>query len=141
MQHPDVSYPLDPSTPTSELPFSPCVRVGDLVFVSGQASVDAKGNIVSDDFEGQFRRSIENLRAVLKTAGSDLQHIVQTRNYLQRREDWEAFNRLYAEYFSAPCAGSDLDRQLFDRRHPVRGRCDRGRAARLTAGLIPTAAP
>ena len=42
--------------PTSSLPFSPAVRAGDLVFVSGQASVDAAGNIVEDTFEGEMRR-------------------------------------------------------------------------------------
>lgn len=99
---PTVSYPLDSSTPTSHLPFSPAVRVGDLIFVSGQASVDGKGQIISDTFEGEFRRSVENLRKVLVTAGSDLAHVVQTRNYVRDAEDVAEFNRLYREYFSAP---------------------------------------
>lgn len=99
---PTVSYPLDPSTPTSHLPFSPAVRIGDLIFVSGQASVDGKGQIISDTFEGEFRRSVENLRKVLVTAGSDLAHVVQTRNYVRDAEDVAEFNRLYREYFSAP---------------------------------------
>jgi 2-iminobutanoate/2-iminopropanoate deaminase len=43
MTHPLVSYPQLSDTPTSHLPFSPCVVVGDLIFVSGQASVDAEG--------------------------------------------------------------------------------------------------
>lgn len=102
MTHPLVSYPQDADTPTSHLPFSPCVQVGDLLFVSGQASVDAKGAIVSDSFEGEFRRSVENLRKVLETAGSDLKHVVQTRNYVRDPEDLPAYNALYREYFSAP---------------------------------------
>ena len=57
-----VSHPQLPDTPTSHLPFSPCVVVGDLVFVSGQASVDAQGQIVQDSFEGEFRRSLDNIR-------------------------------------------------------------------------------
>ncbi len=102
MNHPLVSYPQDASTPTSHLPFSPCVQVGDLIFVSGQASVDEKGNIVGDSFEGEFRRSVENLRKVLESAGSDLQHVVQTRNYVRDAVDVPLFNQLYREYFSAP---------------------------------------
>src|ERR1019366_4657095 len=90
------------STPTSHLPFSPCVQVGDLIFVSGQASVDAKGDIVSDSFEGEFRRSVENLRRVLESAASDLAHVVQTRNYVRDAEHVPLFNQLYREYFSAP---------------------------------------
>jgi 2-iminobutanoate/2-iminopropanoate deaminase len=102
MDHPLVSYPCDPETPVSHLPFSPCVAVGDLIFVSGQASVDEKGNIVSDTFEGEVRRSIENLRKVLEGAGSDLAHVVQTRNYIRDVPDVPLFNQLYREYFSDP---------------------------------------
>lgn len=100
--HPSVSYPRLPDTPVSHLPFSPAVRVGDMVLVSGQASVDAKGKIVSDTFEGEFRRSVENLRKVLQSAGADLANVVQTRNYVRDAEDLPLFNRLYTEYFSAP---------------------------------------
>jgi 2-iminobutanoate/2-iminopropanoate deaminase len=97
-----VTYPQLTDTPVSHLPFSPCVVVGDLIFVSGQASVDAKGAIVGDTFEGEFRRSVENLRKVLEAAGSDLTHVVQTRNYVRDAGDVALFNQLYREYFSAP---------------------------------------
>lgn len=97
-----VSYPKSGDTPTSHLPFSPAVRVGDLIFVSGQASVDANGKIVPDTFEGEFRRSVENLRKVLEAAGSDLQHVVQTRNYVRDDANLPRYNELYREYFSAP---------------------------------------
>ena len=102
MTHPLVSYPQLPDTPTSHLPFSPCVVVGDLIFVSGQASVDKEGNIVSDTFEGEFRRSMENVRLVLEAAGSDLAHVVQTRNYVRDAEDVALYNQLYREYFPYP---------------------------------------
>ena len=102
MTHPLVSYPQLTDTPTSHLPFSPCVVVGDLIFVSGQASVDQAGNIVSDTFEGEFRRSIENVRKVLVAAGSDLAHVVQTRNYVRDAADLPLYNQLYREYFAAP---------------------------------------
>lgn len=100
--NPLVSHPRNADTPTSHLPFSPCVRVGDLIFVSGQASVDATGKIVPDTFEGEFRRSMENMRLVLEAAGSDLTHVVQTRNYLRESADLGRYNELYREYFSAP---------------------------------------
>lgn len=97
-----VSYPRNQDTPVSHLPFSPAVRVGDLVFVSGQASVDAAGSIVRDTFEGEVRRSIENLRRVLAAAGCELRHVVQTRNYVRDPANVARFNELYREYFSAP---------------------------------------
>jgi 2-iminobutanoate/2-iminopropanoate deaminase len=102
MNNPLVSHPQLPGTPTSHLPFSPCVVVGDLIFVSGQASVDKEGNIVTDTFEGEFRRSIENVRLVLEAAGSDLAHVVQTRNYVRDAANLPLYNQLYREYFPTP---------------------------------------
>jgi 2-iminobutanoate/2-iminopropanoate deaminase len=102
MTHPLVSYPRNAETPISSLPFSPSVCFGDLIFISGQASVDATGKIVSDTFEGEFRRSIENVRMVLEAAGSDLQHVIQTRNYVRDAADVPRYNELYREYFSEP---------------------------------------
>lgn len=95
-------YPALDDTPRSHLPFSPCVKVGPFVFVSGQASVDATGKIVSDTFEGEVRRSIENMRAVLQAAGCGLSDVVQTRNYVRDASDVAEFNRLYRDYFRAP---------------------------------------
>ena len=102
MKNPIVSYPRDENTPVSHLPFSPAVRVGDLIFVSGQASVDKTGKIISGTFEEEFRRSIENLRDVLEGAGSDLEHVIQTRNYIRDSANSTLYNQLYAEYFKAP---------------------------------------
>lgn len=97
-----VTYPRLPDTPTSHLPFSPCVRVGDLVFVSGQASVDATGKIVSDTFEGEFRRSLENMRTILKAAGCTLADVVSVRSYVRDPAHVPRYNELYREYFTAP---------------------------------------
>jgi 2-iminobutanoate/2-iminopropanoate deaminase len=97
-----VSYPILPDTPVSHLPFSPVVVAGGLIFVSGQASVDATGRIVSGTFEEEFHRSMENVKRVLAAANSDLSHVVQTRNYVQRSADLPLFNQLYRTYFSAP---------------------------------------
>lgn len=98
----DISYPREPGTPVSHLPFSPAVRVGNLVFVSGQASVDATGKIISDTFENEFRRSVENLRKVLQAAGCDLKDVVQTRNYIRDAANGVRYNELYREYFQVP---------------------------------------
>jgi 2-iminobutanoate/2-iminopropanoate deaminase len=97
-----IEYPGDEDTPRSHLPFSPVTRVGDLLFVSGQASVDATGKIVNDSFEGEMRRSLDNLRKVLESAGSGLEHVAMTRNYIGDPADGPAFNQLYREYFQAP---------------------------------------
>jgi 2-iminobutanoate/2-iminopropanoate deaminase len=88
--------------PTSSRPFSPAVRVGNLIFVSGQASVDLSGAIVPDTFEGEVRRSFDNLRKIVEGAGSDLRHVIQTRNYVRDPAKVGRFNELYLEYFSVP---------------------------------------
>jgi 2-iminobutanoate/2-iminopropanoate deaminase len=72
------------------------------VFVSGQALVDASGKIVKDTFEGEMRRSMENLRAVLAGAGLDLRDVVQVRSYVGRQEDLAEYNRIYRDYFDEP---------------------------------------
>jgi 2-iminobutanoate/2-iminopropanoate deaminase len=97
-----IEYPKSSDTPVSHLPFSPATRVGELIFVSGQASVDTTGKIISDTFEGEMRRSIQNLAKVLQDAGSDLAHVVQTRNYVRDADDLPAFNLIYREYFRDP---------------------------------------
>lgn len=102
MTNPIVSYPRDENTPVSHLPFSPAVRVGNLIFVSGQASVDKTGKIISGTFEEEFRRSVENLRDVLESAGSDLAHVIQTRNYIRDSANSPLYNQLYREYFKDP---------------------------------------
>jgi len=99
---PMIEYPRGENTPVSHLPFSPAVRVGNLIFVSGQAAVDRQGNIVDGDFESQFRRSLDNLRQVLEDAGSCLRQVIQTRNYVRDPKDLPLYNQLYREYFQAP---------------------------------------
>lgn len=88
--------------PQSHLPFSPALRVGDFLFISGQASVDDKGRIIEDTFAGEMKRSFENVEKILHAAGLDFQHVVQVRNYVARQEDLKEFNELYARYFTAP---------------------------------------
>ncbi len=91
-----------PGVPVSHLPFSPAIKAGGFVFVSGQASVDETGKLVTDTFEGEMRRSFENIRLVLRGAGLDLQHVVQVRSYVAQEADLADYNRIYAELFVAP---------------------------------------
>jgi 2-iminobutanoate/2-iminopropanoate deaminase len=91
-----------PSIPRSSLPFSPAIRAGDFVFVSGQASVDKTGNIVNGTFEEECRRSFDNVREILAVAGLTFGDVVQVRNYVGSQEYLASFNQIYREYFSEP---------------------------------------
>ncbi|MDB5474335.1 MAG: Endoribonuclease [Devosia sp.] len=87
----------------SHLPFSPAFIAGDLMFVSGQASVDsATGAIIPGNFEQEMRRSIENLRAILEAGGLSLDHVVNVKSYLASEADGALYNQIYPEYFSEP---------------------------------------
>ncbi|WP_199433245.1 RidA family protein [Qaidamihabitans albus] len=81
--------------------FSPCRRAGDLVFVSGQASVDG-GRIVPGTFEEEMRRSIENVRRILAGEGLELSHVVRVGAYVRDAGDLPEYNRIYLEYFGEP---------------------------------------
>jgi 2-iminobutanoate/2-iminopropanoate deaminase len=97
-----IEYPVSSDVSKSPLPFSPATKVGNLVFVSGQASTDESGAIVSDTFENEFRRSIENVRKILRACGTDLDRVVQVRSYVKNAQDLPAYNALYREYFKPP---------------------------------------
>src|SRR5437899_2751999 len=86
----------------SPLPFSPATRVGNLLFVSGQASTDESGAIVPDTFEGEFGRALANLRKILRSAGTDLNRIIQVRSYVRDPANLSLYNRLYREHFTEP---------------------------------------
>ena len=87
----------------SQLPFSPGIIAGDFMYVSGQASVDADtGAIVSDSFEGEMRRSIANLRAILEAGGLSLDHVINVKAYVSDEADLALYNMIYPEYFTAP---------------------------------------
>lgn len=88
--------------PQSHLPFSPAVVAGGFVFVSGQASVDYAGQIISDTFEGEMRRSLEHVRTILAAAGLTFKDVVQVRSYVGTPEYLADYNRIYREFFAEP---------------------------------------
>lgn len=95
-----IEFLDSPDLPSSSLPFSPAVSFGDLLFVSGQASVDHEGSIVKDSFEGEMRRSMENLKMILAASGSSLSRVLHLRAYVDDKNDLAEFNRIYKEYFN-----------------------------------------
>ena len=83
-------------------PYSQAVRVGELIFVAGQAGLDpATGQIIGPTFALQARQAFENLRALLEDAGSGLDRVVKTTCFLAVPEAFDDLNALYAEYFPA----------------------------------------
>lgn len=98
---PFVPIEPDPANPPS-VPLSSAARVGDLLFVSGQASTEPGIGIVADTFEGEFRRTIRNLEEILAAAGATLRDVVRVGAYLRDESARAEYNRLYAEVFTPP---------------------------------------
>jgi 2-iminobutanoate/2-iminopropanoate deaminase len=86
----------------SHLPFSAAVEANGFVFVSGQASVDATGQIISGTFEEEMRRALQNVTDILRSAGLGLENVVRVTSYVQDPADGPRYNELYREYFTAP---------------------------------------
>jgi reactive intermediate/imine deaminase len=82
------------------LPFSPAVRAGPFVFVSGQVAMGDNGEIVAGGIEAQTRQTLGNIERTLKLAGCTLGDVVKATVWLDDARDFWSFNRVYAEYFA-----------------------------------------
>lgn len=84
-------------------PYSQAVRIGNLLFCSGQIPLDpATGELVAGDIAAQTHRVFANLGAVLEAAGVGFDAVARTTVYLADMADFAAMNQVYAEYFSQP---------------------------------------
>lgn len=83
--------------------YSPAVKAGPFVFVSGQVPRDpATGTLVGDDVESQTRQVIANVERALKAAGASLADVVSITVYLADIDDWGRFNTVYKELMPPP---------------------------------------
>lgn len=82
------------------VPYSPAVKVGDLIFVSGQVGhVDSEGNKL-EGVEAQTGRVLDNMKRVLEAAGASLDDVIKTTVFLTRAEDFPKMNEVYRTYFT-----------------------------------------
>ena len=95
------------NAPAAIGPYSQAMKVGNLVYTSGQIPIDpATGNIESQDITGQTEQVMKNLAAVLTAAGSSFGKAVKTLCFLKDMGDFSAFNEVYAKYFTGKPARS-----------------------------------
>lgn len=83
-------------------PYSSAVKVGPMVFVSGQLPVKPDGTLVADDIGVQTRQVIENLELTLEASGLGLENVVKTTVFLSDFDDFDKMNQMYALYFMHP---------------------------------------
>src|SRR5436190_2485712 len=88
--------------PAAVGPYSQAIRVGNLVFCSGQIPLDPKsGKIVEGDIRAQTRRVMDNITAVLRAEGLTFENIVKTTIFLTNLADFQTVNELYGSYFKS----------------------------------------
>ena len=86
--------------PTAIGPYSQAMKVGNLVFTSGQIPINPKtGNIDAVDVTSQTEQVCKNLKAVLEAAGSSAELVIKTTCFLADMADFAAFNEVYAKHF------------------------------------------
>jgi 2-iminobutanoate/2-iminopropanoate deaminase len=96
-----IERPEVTGSPQAQGPYSPVVRAGDLLFVSGQGPIDPKSNeFVLGSIQEQTKLTIENVRAILVACGSSLANVVKCSVFLSDAQDFAAMNEVYAEFFA-----------------------------------------
>lgn len=95
---PDVEY-LNPPGQTGR-PFSEAVRVGSILFLSGQIGIDpSTGKLASGGIEAETRQVLENVKRTLEKYGSDMDHVVKCLVILSDMNDGAKMNSVYVTYF------------------------------------------
>jgi 2-iminobutanoate/2-iminopropanoate deaminase len=90
-----------PNAPGAIGPYSQAVRLGNLIYTSGQIAIDpASGQVVAGGIAEQTTRVLENLKAVLAAAGTDFAHAVKTVVFLKDMNDFAGMNAVYATYLA-----------------------------------------
>lgn len=84
------------------LPFSPGIRLGELLFVSGQGPIDRNGKVLQEDIKAQTKATLENFKKVVESAGSTMDNVLQTTVYLRDLNDYAGMNEVYAKFFAEP---------------------------------------
>lgn len=95
----DVEYLTPFGKPTR--PFSPAVRVGDVLFLSGQIGTDASasGALIVGGIEAETRQTLENIRRTVEAVGSSMDKIVKCTVMMADMAEWDRMNVVYREFF------------------------------------------
>ena len=93
---------INQKAPAAIGPYSPTLKIGNLIFVSGQLPMDpVTGEIVEGEIEVQAKRSLENLKAVLSPYSIGLENVVKTTIFLKDLIHFSRVNKIYGEYFTS----------------------------------------
>jgi 2-iminobutanoate/2-iminopropanoate deaminase len=92
-----------PDAPKAMGAYSPAIKAGNLLFVSGQIPIDpASGALIDGDITAQTEQVMRNLGALLRAAGVGFEHVVRTTVFLVDMGDFAAMNEVYSRHIVAP---------------------------------------
>lgn len=92
-----------PDAPKAMGAYSPAIKAGNLLFVSGQIPIDpASGELVTGDIAAQTEQVMRNLGALLRAAGVGFEHVVRTTVFLSDMDEFAAMNEVYSRHVAAP---------------------------------------
>jgi len=94
------------NAPAAIGPYSQAMKVGNLVFCSGQIPVDPATGNVPETIAEQAAQSCKNIKGLVEAAGSSMDKVVKTTCFLSDINDFSAFNEVYAKYFTSNPARS-----------------------------------
>lgn len=91
------------NAPAAIGPYSQAIKVGNLIYTSGQIPIDpATGTLVAGGIKEQTRQSLLNVQAILKEAGLSMSSVVKTTVFMADMNDFADMNAVYAEFFTEP---------------------------------------
>jgi 2-iminobutanoate/2-iminopropanoate deaminase len=101
---PDVRQAIAPADAPRPLgAYSPAIRAGNLLFISGQVPVDpATGTLIGGDIKAQTDQVMRNISALLRSAGVGFEHVVRTTVFLADMNEFSAMNERYATFLADP---------------------------------------
>ncbi len=82
------------------MPFSDAVRVGDMLYLSGQIGTDASFALVAGGIRAQTKQTMENIGRILERNGSSFKQVVKCTVMLADMSEWGAMNEIYVTYFA-----------------------------------------
>jgi len=100
---PDAEYLASPEFAARGLPFSEAVRVGSMLYLSGQlGTVPGTGERISGGIQPETRQALENIKSVLERYGLSMDRIVKCTIMIDDMAEWPEMNEVYAEFFPGP---------------------------------------
>lgn len=90
------------NAPAAIGPYSQAIKLGDLLFTSGQIPIDPATGNIPEGVEAQAEQALTNIKNLIEASGASISDTVKTTVFIKNMEDFSKINEIYAKYFSEP---------------------------------------